>query len=253
MSEQQDPPRLFSSGGTGDELKLALATAREDVPSAARLEAILASLPRDPGPPDGGGNDGGGDPGPATGGADVTSMAPAAAAAASGWGKLGGILALGAALGGVGYVATRGDAPVPPPANRITEPSSTSSTDTAAPEVVPTTAPSAAELAPSATPTTRVQAPRPTASVEAPEARPEIEILREAQQALGSNPARALALADEHARSHPKGQLGQEREMLRIQALVALGRKDEARALAKAFKERHPKSGYLPRLDAMFP
>lgn len=41
--------------------------------------------------------------------------------------------------------------------------------------------------------------------------------------------------------------------MLRIQALVGLGRSDEARALAEAFKRRNPNSVYVQRLDGMFP
>jgi len=109
MSSELDPPRLFlSEAESARELKLALGAAKSDLPDSARLEAILAGLPLEPGPPDGGGDGGGGDagtggdPGPGagdlgTGGpTDITSIAPAAAAA-SAWTKLAGVLSLGAA------------------------------------------------------------------------------------------------------------------------------------------------------------
>lgn len=267
MSSEQDPPRLFlSEAGSARELRLALGAAKSDLPDSARLEAILAGLPLDPGPPDGGGDGGGGDagtadpgtgtdPGPGagdigTGGpSDITSIAPAAAAA-SAWTKLAGVLSLGAALAGVTYVATQ------PPEAPPTAPSSSAPVVSApAPSIAIASASSPPEPTPSASAApsathTAVTPPPPSAS--APP-RPEIEILKEAREALGSNPSRTLALVNEHARSHPKGSLGQEREMLRIQALVGLGRSDEARALAEAFKKRNPNSVYVQRLDGMFP
>ena len=81
--------------------------------------------------------------------------------------------------------------------------------------------------------------------------RPEAEILQEAQQALGSDPNRALTLCAEHAQDHPGGALSQEREVISIDALVRLGRTDEARARADAFRRRHPTSGHNRRLDVL--
>ncbi len=261
MSSEQDPPRLFlSEAGSARELRLALGAAKSDLPDSARLEAILAGLPLEPGPPDGGGDGGGGDAGTGgdtgpgtgdigTGPSDITSIAPAAAAA-SGWAKLAGVLTLGAALAGVTYVATRPPEPKQAATSSAQIPSASppptvslaTSTASAAAAQSASAAPSVTHAVPAMTPPSAFAPPRP-----------EIAILKEARESLGSNPARALALVDEHARSHPKGTLGQEREMIRIQALVGLGRKDEARALADAFKKRNPNSVYVQRLDAMFP
>jgi len=80
-----------------------------------------------------------------------------------------------------------------------------------------------------------------------------MEILKDAQAAKRSNPAQALAFVDEHARSHPRGAMGQEREMIRIESLVLLGRKQEAQALADAFRKSNPGSAYAQRLDALLP
>ncbi len=92
------------------------------------------------------------------------------------------------------------------------------------------------------------RAPRPPALDEAARERAETQLLDRAQQALGSDPATTLRLCDEHARSYPSGTLGLEREVLAIDALVRLGRRDEAERRATRFRTRHPSSAYLPRL-----
>ncbi len=267
---QEDPPRLLlQDTGAPPELRRALDLAIRDVPTPEHVEVLLARMP--PLPPGGGGGDGapgdaGGDGGPSDGalpdgalpdgglpdggalpGApDLGSIAPAAAAT-SGWAKLIGVGAVGAALLAGTYVATR-DAPRPSTVASATARPSAAAPATVAP--IPPPAASAATAAPTAsalaTAAPHGVAPPPSGSATA---RPEIEILREAQAALAGSPARALALAEEHARSHPRGNLGQEREMVRIQALVALGKKEEARAAARAFKERHPGSAYTQRID----
>jgi hypothetical protein len=61
--------------------------------------------------------------------------------------------------------------------------------------------------------------------------------------------ADALAALDEHARQHPRGRLGEERETLRIRALAAAGRLGEARQRAQAFKQRFPQSLMIPVLE----
>jgi hypothetical protein len=50
----------------------------------------------------------------------------------------------------------------------------------------------------------------------------------------------ALAAAERHAHDYPDGVLVEEREALSIKALVALGRRDEAQARARAFEQRFP-------------
>ena len=87
---------------------------------------------------------------------------------------------------------------------------------------------------------------------EAP-AESESALLQRAQQALGSSPSTALALAGEHAARYPKGQLGQEREVIAISALVGMGRAGEARSRAAAFLAAHPRSAHRSRIEAMVP
>jgi hypothetical protein len=60
--------------------------------------------------------------------------------------------------------------------------------------------------------------------------------LRRAQ----SDPARALALANEGARQFPRGFFAQEREAIAITSLLRLGRTAEARARGERFLARHP-------------
>jgi hypothetical protein len=57
-----------------------------------------------------------------------------------------------------------------------------------------------------------------------------------------------LALAEEHLNRYPHGILDQEREALRIEALVALGRMDEARSRARAFEAAYPGSPHRARI-----
>lgn len=56
----------------------------------------------------------------------------------------------------------------------------------------------------------------------------------------------ALDAVGRHARDFPQGRLTEEREALRVQALLLLGRKDEARKRAEDFKDEHPESLMLP-------
>ena len=76
-------------------------------------------------------------------------------------------------------------------------------------------------------------------------------LLDDARGALGAgDAAKALALADEHGRRFPRAQLGEEREAVAIQALVALGRDDEARTRAARFRAATPNSLFLPAIDS---
>jgi hypothetical protein len=72
----------------------------------------------------------------------------------------------------------------------------------------------------------------------------EIELLRDARLALRQSPARALELAEQHARRYPGGKLTQEREVLAISALVALGRRTGALDRAARFDAAFPTSPY---------
>jgi hypothetical protein len=79
----------------------------------------------------------------------------------------------------------------------------------------------------------------------------ELRILRPAQQAIGRQSfADALVHLMEHQRRFPAGQLTEEREALRVKALVGLDRLDEARRVATSFGERFPHSALLGTIKA---
>lgn len=138
-------------------------------------------------------------------------------------------------------------------AQRTTEPEATEAAG-AAPE-------SAAPQSATASATTRVAAPSQGARPQqddtstanpAPEAAPsEAALLLRARRALGSDPAGALALTDEHARRYPTGTLVPEREVLAIEALARLGRSSEARRRLDALRERFPNAANVSRLDGL--
>lgn len=252
MSTPEEPVRLvLESSGSSSELRRALGAARGDLPSPEQVEAMLARFPFPDG--SGGGGDGGG--GGAVEGA--TAAGAAKAGALTKW--LAGS-AFVIVSGGAALLATRSpslDTPASPPVVAATSSSEPVLTASATAQPATTAVPAL-----SAAPTHSTDAPRPrssavssvsvTSSAVAAPPRPETEILKEAHAAR-SNPARMLALVDEHARSWPSGMLGQEREMLRIEALVGLGRKSEAKALADAFRKANPNSAYTRRLDALVP
>jgi hypothetical protein len=79
----------------------------------------------------------------------------------------------------------------------------------------------------------------------------ELALLREAQSALNRSASAALALADEHARLDPSGIFVQEREMLRIEAELTLGKRREALERAHDFSERFGSSTYRARIDRL--
>jgi hypothetical protein len=80
----------------------------------------------------------------------------------------------------------------------------------------------------------------------------ELRLLRPAQMAVGRlSFANALALVDEHQRRFPSGHLAEEREALRVKALLGLDRRVEARKVAADFRARFPNSALLARIQAM--
>jgi hypothetical protein len=66
----------------------------------------------------------------------------------------------------------------------------------------------------------------------------EAAMLESARRALGSSPAEALAIADEHRAAFPSARLELERELIRVDALYRLGRHAEARQAAEALRRR---------------
>ncbi|HEX8790219.1 MAG TPA: hypothetical protein VF765_04655 [Polyangiaceae bacterium] len=92
---------------------------------------------------------------------------------------------------------------------------------------------------------------RPSQSAPASTLSAERALLDQARAALTSGDgAKALSIAEEHRRRFPSAQLDEEREAIAIQALVAIGRYDEARARAARFRESAPNSLFLPAIEA---
>jgi len=80
----------------------------------------------------------------------------------------------------------------------------------------------------------------------------EVAALDQARSALSAgNPGGALARLDAYERSFPRGALSPEATVLRVRALVQLGRPREAHAVVDAFVRAHPGSAQAARLHAL--
>lgn len=86
-----------------------------------------------------------------------------------------------------------------------------------------------------APPAPEVKPPRPVPRVNAPEPEDdlarELALLDEARREVASAPDRALVVLERHRRQFPRGSLKTEAELLRLEALVHAGRREEARVL----------------------
>ncbi|MFO0667370.1 MAG: hypothetical protein U0174_25695 [Polyangiaceae bacterium] len=108
-----------------------------------------------------------------------------------------------------------------------------------------------------ATPSSSPVAPTPTASatgkdVQSSPLAAEQALIDTARSALSrGRGADALAAADDHAKKFPSGRLGEERENIAIQALLGLGRRDEAKRRAERFHRTYPGSLYGGAIDAV--
>ncbi len=77
-------------------------------------------------------------------------------------------------------------------------------------------------------------------------------MLQPARQAVARQDfAAALAAIAEHQRRFPAGQLAEEREALRVKALLGAGRAAEAQHAGDAFRERFPRSALGHSIDTM--
>ena len=79
----------------------------------------------------------------------------------------------------------------------------------------------------------------------------ELALLRRALGALQSHPNQSLELAAQHERDYAHGIFGQEREVIAIDALLALQRTGAAEARARAFLAHYPRSAHAPRIRAL--
>lgn len=129
--------------------------------------------------------------------------------------------------------------------------------ETSPPVIEPTPAPEPPTMSPSDLPSAPVAAqPAPPRSTAKPLASAsaegdEIGLLARAHESLRSNPTRSLALCKEHESRFASGQFAQEREAVAIEALVYLGRRDEANRRWTSFRERYPSSSHRVHLESL--
>lgn len=183
-------------------------------------------------------------PAPAPGAARTATPAPTALGAAR-W--IVTALATGALAGSLATVAAlRATTPSTPP--RTAAPPPLAAPADAAPSAPPP-APEAPAPAPSTSPPRASASLGPAAatrggppSPDATESRERAWIERARAARVRGDHLATLAAADAHRRAFPRGELAEERELLAIQALARLGRRDEAAARAAAFRTAWPDS-----------
>jgi hypothetical protein len=178
--------------------------------------------------------------------------------------KLTGALAL-LGLGSALFVSvTRGpDAPPVSPAASLSAPAALSPSPSFPhspsavedPPSMPVDAlPSSATTAKTSTERPRAVAPGTSARrtpepITAPKPEGEVVLIRRARTALPSDPSGALTFLEEHARTFSNGELAQEREVMAVEALARLDRKNEAKRRAQSLLERFPRTPYVARLE----
>lgn len=183
------------------------------------------------------------------GAASTAGAGAGAAAVASGiTGKILVIAIAATVVGGTAVIVTRDDpaprathvgavAPAQPPA-----PSQPAAQHAAPAPIAPSSPAPPAVSPPASKPRPVDRAPSPPAVVE-PEVDDQPTLLHRAWDALGrGDAAAALDAVELDATHHPDGPLAEEREALRIDALLRLSRTDEARDRARAFAARYPDS-----------
>jgi hypothetical protein len=133
------------------------------------------------------------------------------------------------------------------PARHLAKPAQPAPLEPAAPRVAPTE-----PETPSVSPT-ESDAPRRASSGSKNEARlKEIRLLVRARQADARRDyATVLSVAAEHERNFPGGRLSEERQVLRVKALVGLGWADEARRVGASFRRQFPHSVLRQTVDEM--
>lgn len=244
MPEPRDPLRL-ADGAVSSELRRELVEARAVAPSGealARMAASLGPLLGHPASPDTAAPD----PSGAATGASAAGLSPLA--------KAGAVLVVVGAT--VGFLVGRGGAPETSPRAPLEAP---------APRAAParaTTPPPAPSPPPSGErspepevehvdlPPVPTDGPRRSPTRATADTRAEIELLRAARTALRSDPARALALTDDHRRRFAAGVLGQEREVIAVEALARLGRSEDAKRRAATFRQTFPNSAHREKVES---
>ena len=245
----RDPERWSHGNGAPPEMEQLLSAAKQDLPGAAELAGLEGSLAALLDAPPGAA------PAPAPA---APSPLPAAA-------KLAVLVAVGALVGTAGYfAATHGSTPsaVTPP--KLAPSSSDLVTSTQGPSArsdderasKPTTAVEPAaplDITNSAQPAEPKPkaAPSPVPHRGAVSKPSEASLLSQAQRALKSDPRRALAITEQHKRLYPSGTLTQEREVIAIEALARLNKKNTAQQKADEFSEKYPESAHQKKVDTL--
>jgi hypothetical protein len=117
--------------------------------------------------------------------------------------------------------------------------------------VAPANAPAHRSISTPATPTEAAAAPEAQSAARTAMLTEELGALDRARLALaGGDARRALDALDGYDRRFPAGRLQIEAEVMRIDALAKIGRKDAARQHAEAFLRRHPNSVLATRVRA---
>jgi hypothetical protein len=249
MSAEDDPQRWLQ-GGAPAELAALVRADESAGPDAAQLARMLGGIAAQVGRP------------------ELAQATPSAAAHGSSAtaSALAGLVPYVAgasvlALIAVGWLATRGNAPE---RSAVVQPAALAKS--AEPVAKPTAVPAAPLASPSTPPAVPAAAPAPqlnraqrpgharitTMAVRnaapADDAVAELALLERAQRVLRSDPAAALALAEQHRAQYARGSLAQEREVLAIEALLRLDRRQAAEKRAHAFEQRYPESSHLVRV-----
>jgi hypothetical protein len=239
MTDEDSPVRLVMDPKTSPALKTMVSQARSELPAAATLEAFAlrvdAAIATQVIPAD-------------VARSNVRSSVTSTVTAKS--------LILTAALvvGAVGVsvlgFTSRGNVRQPVPLTT----SAVSVTSPLPTVTVQTALPSDSATAPitSSVDVANTTAPMPTRAVSTitrGTTKLESTLLESARLALKTDPKRAFQLTQEHAKRYPNGLLSQEREVIAIEALNRLGKRDAAKARGIEFNENFPGSALEPRLQ----
>ncbi len=79
----------------------------------------------------------------------------------------------------------------------------------------------------------------------------EVELLQLGRRVLSTQPAKTLALVEQHAQLFPRSALQQERDALEIEALFSLGAGTAGQQKLLAFAQKYPSSLYYRRLERL--
>jgi hypothetical protein len=182
----------------------------------------------------------------------IATTSTAAAGAVGLAAKIVGVVAIGGAVAGGAYWATRPPAPVQPPPPIASAavvalpvpppPVVESATVPPAPTVI-----ASAPVVPSAAPRKAPSAPPASSSLTR-----EVATLGRARSALAAHdPDGAMRALDEYRAEFPNGKMASEETVLRVQVLMAKGQRTQAKALADAFVAEHPDSPFASQVQRL--